>query len=108
MNRTVAVVAALLVASCRPAPLPRRYEVGIRDMAFTPARLTVAVGDTVVWVDHDIVPHTATRDGAGGWEVGPIMGGTSGVLVVREVGTFGYHCRFHPVMQGTLQVERQR
>lgn len=108
MNRTVAVAAALLLASCRPAPAPRRYEVQIRDMAFTPAQLTVAVGDTIVWVDHDIVPHTATREGVGGWDVGPIMGGDSAVLVVREAGTAAYHCRFHPVMQGTLLVQRQR
>ena len=108
MKATAALVVAALVASCRTAVLPRRYEVGIRAMAFLPARLTVAVGDTVVWSDHDIVPHTATSDQAGGWEVGPIMGGMSATWVATAPGEYAYHCRFHPVMHGTLVVTAQR
>lgn len=103
-----AVAVALLVASCRPAPAPRRYEVQIRDMGFTPSRLSLAPGDTVVWVDRDIVPHTATRDGAGGWDVGPIPGNGSRALVIHGAGEMAYHCRFHPEMRGVLVVQDQR
>ena len=99
---------SLGLLACRPAPAPRRYAVEIKDMAFVPATLTVAVGDTVVWTDRDIVPHTATEDRAGGWEAGPIMGGESGMLVMRTPGTVRYACRFHPEMHGTLEVRAQR
>ena len=77
-------------------------------MAFGPAALSAAVGDTIVWTDRDIVPHTATEDRAGGWEVGPMMGGDSGVLVLRTAGIVRYFCRFHPEMRGTLEVRPQR
>lgn len=77
-------------------------------MAFSPARLDVAVGDTVVWVDRDIVPHTATADSGGGWDAGPILAGGSGTYVVQSAGTIGYHCRFHPVMHGILIAAAQR
>lgn len=108
MNARGALLAALLLSSCRAAVPPRRYEVEIRDMAFHPARLELAAGDTVEWTDHDIVPHTATSDSAGGWEVGPLMGGGSGVFVATAAGEFSYHCRLHPVMHGTLVVRAQR
>lgn len=77
-------------------------------MAFGPETLTATVGDTIVWTDRDLVPHTATEDRAGGWEVGPMMGGDSGVLVVRTAGMVRYVCRFHPGMHGTLEVRPQR
>lgn len=37
-----------------------RYRVEIKHFKFVPERLTVAPGDTVVWVNLDLVPHTVT------------------------------------------------
>ena len=31
-------------------------------MAYAPAEVTVAAGDTIVWVNQDIVPHTVTGE----------------------------------------------
>ena len=39
---------------------PRVHTVQIKGMAFVPATLNVSVGDTIVWVNDDLVPHTAT------------------------------------------------
>ena len=48
-------------APSRPAdPVPQRHVVEIRGMAFHPEVLEVRRGDTVVWINRDIVPHTAT------------------------------------------------
>ena len=47
------------IAGCSRST-PETHEVPIRGFAFEPATLVVVQGDTVVWSNHDIVPHTAT------------------------------------------------
>ena len=79
---------------------PRRHEVEIRGMAFHPAVLEVASGDTVVWVNRDIVPHTATAKPA--WDTGTLTQGRYGTIVSRQPGEFRYVCTLHPTMRGTL------
>ena len=41
---------------------PETHTVTIEEMRFQPERLTVARGDTIVWVNKDLVPHTATSE----------------------------------------------
>lgn len=80
---------------------PRSHTIEIRGFAFQPSRLEVAVGDTVVWVNRDFAPHTATaRDTA--WDTGLIAADSSGEWVVREAGTQPYYCIYHPSMTGTI------
>ena len=43
-----------------PNPSPTYHVVDVRQLQFEPAHLTVAPGDTVVWINRDIVPHTVT------------------------------------------------
>ena len=76
-------------------------------MGFHPAVLTVAPGDTVVWVNHDIVPHTATnaRKGPSHWDTGQLRQGQEGRLVARGAGEVPYICTLHPTMQGTLIIQ---
>ena len=47
------------VAAC-DKPKPKTHTVTIEAMRFQPETLTVAAGDTIVWVNKDVVPHTAT------------------------------------------------
>jgi plastocyanin len=81
-------------------PAPRRHVVEIRGMAFQPAVLEVAQGDTVAWINRDIVRHTATA--RSGWDTGVIAQGAHAVIVSRSRGEFRYICTLHPTMQGTL------
>ena len=39
---------------------PQMHTVTIEGMRFQPEMLTVERGDTIVWVNKDLVPHTAT------------------------------------------------
>ena len=77
-------------------------------MAFHPEVLEVRRGDTVVWVNRDIVPHTATATGTGGgttkWDTGQLGQGQTGRYVVRRAGVSHYACTFHPTMHGKLIV----
>jgi plastocyanin len=60
---TIVIVALILLlarmaqAGGRPA---QTHIVLIKGFAFVPDHLTVSAGDTVVWKNEDIVPHTAT------------------------------------------------
>ena len=93
----------LLLALLAP---PKTHAVEIRGMEFHPAVLTVAVGDTVVWVNRDIVPHTATGSGGGGmkWDTGQLLQNQTGRYVATRTGVVRYICTFHPIMHGRIVV----
>ena len=78
-------------------------EVKIKNFKFSPADITVAKGDTIVWDNQDIATHTATaRDKS--FDV-TIKAGQKGSVVVKDAGTFDYFCRFHPMMKGQVVVK---
>ena len=57
--------------------------------------LTVSPGDTIVWVNKDIVPHTATSK-TGGFDSKDIQVDKSWRYTIRKKGSFAYICTFHP------------
>lgn len=73
-------------------------------MAFDPAVLRVERGDTVVWVNRDLVPHTATAVGKPSWSTGNLTQDQSGHHVASAAGEVPYFCELHPVMKGLLVV----
>jgi len=79
----------------------RQHVVEIQAFQFQPKQLTVAPGDTVVWINRDIVPHTVTEN-AGSWRSQPLEEGQSWKVVVERQGSSGYFCEFHPHMTGVL------
>jgi plastocyanin len=100
----VVAFAGAMAAPRSPAPGPRKHVIEIRGMAFVPAKLTATRGDTVVWINRDIVPHTATASGTPGWDTGILGQAASGEVVVGKAGTVHYVCRLHPTMRGILVV----
>jgi plastocyanin len=85
---------------------PVRHEVDVSGVAYHPDSLIVAQGDTIVWTNHDIVPHTATSTTPGNsWDTGTMTGGQTGTVVLAHAGTFQYTCTFHPSMHGRLTVQ---
>jgi plastocyanin len=75
----------------------------MKSISFEPKQITVHVGDTIEWVNQDIVAHTATATDRS-WDVN-VLPGHSGRAVMERVGTFGYTCRYHPNMTGEVTVE---
>jgi plastocyanin len=99
-----AALLALTLVGCSSAQPPKAVNVSIEGLVYAPEAVTVARGDTVVWTNEDIVPHTVTaRDGA--FDSGMIAAGATWRYVVREKGMVEYYCTFHPTMKGTLKVE---
>ena len=98
------LLAGLAVAATRIAGTARAqttHTVVIRQFAFVPETLEVSIGDTVVWVNEDIVPHTATA-ADGDWDSNALNRGESWSLAIRAPGTADYSCRFHPAMRARL------
>jgi plastocyanin len=83
----------------------KTYTVTMEGMKFQPAVLTVASGDTIVWVNKDLVAHTATaQDGT--FDSKLIAPDQSWKLTVRTPGDFAYGCTYHPTMKGMLKVAK--
>src|SRR2546422_1349781 len=76
---------------------------------FRPAVLTIVPGKSVQWSNKDNSPHTTTAtlwpNGTVKWDSGELDLGDSFGLVFTAVGTYKYHCVFHPGwMNGTIIV----
>ena len=78
--------------------------ISLKDMAFTPATLQVAVGTTVTWVNNDTVQHTVTSD-TKLFDSGPIEPGGKFTQTFTEAGTFAFHCSIHTSMTGSITVQ---
>ena len=98
----VAWIGGAALEAQRRTSRPVTHTVTIDGSQFSPASLTVKPGDTVLWVNEDILAHTATAaDGAFDSKV--IQPGKSWKYVARKKGDFSYTCAFHP-MNGRLVV----
>ncbi len=86
-----------------PAVPAGAAEVGIVNFKFTPATVTIKVGGTIDWTNHDDIGHTVTFAG---------QGINSKVLQRNDrfshtfdtPGTYTYICSIHPFMHGTVVV----
>lgn len=95
------VLAALALAVCAsPAPAAT-ITVTIERLVFAPASVEAKVGDTIEWVNKDVLAHTATVKG--GWEV-TIPPKSTARITLKDAGVVDYFCRFHPNMKGRLDV----
>jgi plastocyanin len=82
----------------------RVHTVIISNFQFTPERLQVMVGDTVVWINQDIVPHTATAVDKS-WDTGIIVSQGRKEMVVMQAQSLSYYCFYHPGMKATLAID---
>ena len=105
------VVAALGLLSCSSspsaaadAPKPVTHTVTIEGMSFQPAMLTVKAGDSVVWINKDWFPHTATSE-TGGFDSLEIPPDQSWTYTPKTKGEFPYVCTLHLTMKAILRVE---
>jgi plastocyanin len=77
-------------------------QISMENMVIAPLETSARVGDTIEWINKDILLHTATARN-GDWDV--VMPPKKPVtLVLKKAGTIDYYCRFHPNMKGTLTV----
>lgn len=84
---------------------PGATTIDIVEFAFSPAELTVSVGDTVTWTNLDNAAHTATASVPGTISSGDLKTDDAYEYTFEEGGSFQYICAYHPFMTGTITVE---
>jgi plastocyanin len=88
----------------RPTTAPSVVRVTIDNFRFDPETITVPAGATVVWTNHDDVPHTVTANtksfGSGALDTDEQFSQT-----FSQRGQFDYYCAVHPHMTGRVIVK---
>jgi plastocyanin len=94
-------IAVLLVGvtACGRTREARTHHVEIRAMQFVPVELVVSVGDTVVWTNEDVLPHTAT---AASFDSKDLASKAQWSYKVTAAGDYNYVCTYHPTMRGRV------
>jgi plastocyanin len=86
-----------------PVPaLAGTIQISMENLVISPAEATAKVGDTVEWINKDVLAHTATARN-GDWDV-TIPPKKTVTLILKKAGAIDYYCRFHPNMKATLTV----
>lgn len=78
-------------------------EIEISNFSFQPNMLTVPAGTEVTWNNRDPAFHTVTSDD-GSFDSDDIMSGGRFSHTFDQPGSYSYHCKVHPSMQGMIQV----
>ncbi len=81
---------------------PQVYTIEIKGMRFVPADIQVKKGDTIIWVNKDIVAHNVTDEKSKAWASPIIPVGQSWSMMAEH--SSNYFCSLHPVMKGRIQV----
>jgi plastocyanin len=94
----IVLLAGLDAASVRAATI----QITIDKLIYAPAEATAKVGDTIEWINKDMLAHTATATN-GDWNVmiGPSK---TASLVLKKAGTIDYFCKFHPNMKARITI----
>ncbi|MGY2008735.1 cupredoxin domain-containing protein [Nocardia gipuzkoensis] len=85
---------------------PAAATVAVDDMKFSPAEVTIKVGDTVTWKFDDKVPHSV--QGIGDKAMGinsPIFDRGEWSYTFTTPGSYRYLCSLHPEMRGSVTVQ---
>jgi len=79
--------------------------VDIKAYAFNPATVTVAVGDTVTWINRDNDPHTVKSAAPESVLKSPALDTSEKYsFTFAKPGVYKYFCTLHPHMQGEIVV----
>jgi plastocyanin len=96
------VVAALLFGTMAAPAQAETIQITMTNLVVAPSEVSAKVGDTIEWINNDVLAHTATaRNGDFDVMLPPKKTVTS---VLKKPGTIEYYCRFHPNMKAVLTI----
>jgi len=97
------LMAALLSGAIAVPSHAATIQITMENMVFAPVEVSARVGDTIEWINKDVLIHTATaRNGDFDITTAPKKTVTS---VLKKAGTVEYYCRYHPNMKAVLRIE---
>jgi plastocyanin len=89
-------------SAATPAPKPNATVV-MKGLKFTPRRVTIHKGQTIEWVDKDLVDHSVT---AKGFNSPDFAQGETWSHTFARAGVIRYHDHLNPSMKGIVVVKR--
>lgn len=97
----------LLIISCagQNAKETQTHVVEIKQMSFVPEKLTISPGDSVKWINKDLVAHDVKSTNSKEWKSSKLAEGESFTIEITSGTT--YKCSIHPVMEGEIQLRSQ-
>lgn len=101
-RRTLMALAVVLTGMSAVSAHAETIQIVMDKLIYIPAEASAKVGDTIEWVNKDILVHTATATN-GDWNV-TIAPKKTERLILKKAGTIEYFCRFHPNMKGRIAV----
>jgi plastocyanin len=78
----------------------------MQGLRFHPDRLTVHVGQPVVWTNNDTVDHNVTATSGASFHTRAFGSGRTFRFAPTRPGTIRYVCTLHPGMAGAITVTR--
>ena len=81
----------------------RTDTVVIQQMQFVPASITVQKGDSIVWINKDMVDHTVKEEKNNGFYSDTIHVGKTWKIAATE--NANYVCTIHPTMKGKIVIK---
>jgi plastocyanin len=99
----LAIAAALFLSLGGAHAYAEDTKVTIDNFTFSPAELTVKVGTTVTWTNHDDIPHAVVS--AGKFRSKTLDTDDSFSFTFTAAGDYKYFCSLHPHMTGMIKVE---
>jgi plastocyanin len=79
-------------------------QVMIDNFVYSPVPLTVKVGTTVTWINHDDIPHTVDST-QGKFKSAALDTDDKFEFRFTEAGEYPFYCRIHPKMTGKIVVQ---
>lgn len=99
----LSVSVMLLSAGCGSSYTPQVHTVVIKGLKFLPNTLTVHRGDTIKWINKDLVLHDVTNVNLLSETSGPMK--TDAVWKMAVTEDLDYFCSLHVIMKGKVIVE---
>ena len=105
LRRTFLALGLCFLGPAPPKRSAKAVQIAISGVAFAEVKQALAVGDTVEWINKDVVAHTATAKNKDWRVVIPENG--KATLLLKKPGTVDYYCEYHPNMTGRLVIREK-
>ncbi len=100
----ISIIALTALGGCSAVTdKPATHTVLIKDMQFVPEEITVKKGDTIIWINQDMVAHDVTEEKTKAWTSSMLADGQSWKMAVNAEAD--YYCSIHVVMKGRIKLK---